>query len=182
MAMYAVMYRLRRIRFFYQLFFYFNYVTAPALLLLPAWIANEALQHVVGGKGVAYMAHLGGLLTGAILMAAAMHWRKLTPPPVAAEQAGDGFEQHVAEAKRLAAGMKFDAACAQWRAAAKLRPTDGEVLRAWFNTARLQPASEDFHGAARLIFRLTPSDDATLELQHASYRSYLDQAKPGARL
>lgn len=182
MAMYAVMYRLRRIRFFYQLFFYFNYVTAPALLLLPAWIANEALQHVVGGKGVAYMAHLGGLLTGALLMAAAMHWRKLTPPPVAAEQAGDGFDQHVAEAKRLAAGMKFDAACAQWRAAAKLRPTDGEVLRAWFNTARLQPASEDFHGAARLIFRLATSDDATLELQHASYRTYLDQAKPGARL
>ncbi|WP_421021899.1 rhomboid family intramembrane serine protease, partial [Klebsiella pneumoniae] len=35
MGMYAVMYRLRRIRFFYQLFFYFNYVTAPALILLP---------------------------------------------------------------------------------------------------------------------------------------------------
>src|SRR5215207_6591230 len=74
MAMYAVMYRLRRIRFFYQLFFYFNYVTAPALILLPAWIANEMLQHVIGGKGVAYMAHLGGLLTGALLMAAAMRW------------------------------------------------------------------------------------------------------------
>lgn len=36
MGMYAVLYRLRRVRFFYQLFFYFNYVTAPALLLLPA--------------------------------------------------------------------------------------------------------------------------------------------------
>ena len=55
---------MRRIRFFYQLFFYFNYVTAPALILLPAWIANELLQHFAGGRGVAYMAHLGGLLTG----------------------------------------------------------------------------------------------------------------------
>ncbi len=72
MGMYAVLYRLRRIRFFYQLFFYFNYVTAPALILLPAWIANELLQHLLGGQGIAYMAHLGGLLTGAALMAAAM--------------------------------------------------------------------------------------------------------------
>jgi membrane associated rhomboid family serine protease/Flp pilus assembly protein TadD len=182
MGMYAVMYRLRRIRFFYQLFFYFNYVTAPALLLLPAWIANEVLQHLIGGKGVAYMAHLGGLITGAILMGAAMHWRKLTPPPVAAEAASDSFAHHVAEAKRFAGEMNFDSACRQWRAAAKLRPTDGEVLRAWFNTARLQPAGEDFHSAAHRIFRLNPSDDTTLELQHASYRTYLDQAKPGARL
>ncbi|RYF19770.1 MAG: rhomboid family intramembrane serine protease, partial [Comamonadaceae bacterium] len=48
MGMYAVMYRLRRVRFFYQLFFYFNYVTAPALLLLPVWIANELLQQWLG--------------------------------------------------------------------------------------------------------------------------------------
>ena len=53
MGMYAVLYRLRRVRFFYQLFFYFNYVTAPALLLLPTWIANELLQHWLSGRGVA---------------------------------------------------------------------------------------------------------------------------------
>ena len=64
MGMYAVLYRMRRIRFFYQFLVYFNYVTAPALLLLPAWIANELLQHWLGGRGIAYMAHLGGLLTG----------------------------------------------------------------------------------------------------------------------
>jgi membrane associated rhomboid family serine protease len=60
MGMYAVMYRLRRIRFFYQLFFYFNYVTAPALILLPAWIANEVLQHFFSGQGVGYMPTWGG--------------------------------------------------------------------------------------------------------------------------
>src|SRR5258705_470214 len=74
MGMYAVMYRLRRVRFFYQLFFYFNYVTAPALILLPAWIANEVLQHFFSGQSAGYMAHLGGLLTGATLMA--LHLRR----------------------------------------------------------------------------------------------------------
>ena len=182
MGMYAVMYRLRRIRFFYQLFFYFNYVTAPALILLPAWIVNELLQHVFGGKGIAYMAHLGGLLTGALLMAIAMRWRRVRLPDAPVELAPDPFEQHAAAARRLAGEMKFEEACAQWRAAAKLRPGDAVTLRAWFNTAKLWPAGEDFHRAAHRIFQLRPQDPATLELQHASYKTYLDHAKPGARL
>jgi membrane associated rhomboid family serine protease len=182
MGMYAVLYRLRRIRFFYQLFFYFNYVTAPALILLPAWIANELLQHLLGGQGIAYMAHLGGLLTGAALMAIAMHFRKAQPIAAPAPVAPDPFEQHSAAARKLAAEMKFDAACAEWRAAVHYRPDDAEALRAWFNLARLQPGGDDFHRAARRIFRLNAHDPATLELQHASYLTYLNQAKPGARL
>ncbi|PIF77210.1 rhomboid family protein [Variovorax sp. 54] len=185
MGMYAVMYRLRRIRFFYQLFFYFSYVTAPALLLLPAWIANELLQQWMGDQGVGYMAHLGGLLTGAALMAGAM-WlgRVKTPETVKSEMVTDDhrFDQHVAAARKLSAAMKFEPACAEWRAAATLRPGDTDTLRAWFNTARLQPASDDFHQAARRIFRLPATDEDTLALQHSSFTTYLDQARPGVRL
>ena len=183
MGMYSVMYKLKRIRFFYQLFFYFNYVTAPALILLPVWLANELLQHFFGGQQVAYMAHLGGLITGALLMAATLYLYKLKlPEPAAAATPPDGFETHVAAARQLGNQMKFEAACAQWRAAAKLRPRDADTLRAWFNTARLWPAGDDFHQAAHRIFRLTSDDDPTLALQHDSYLSYLKLARPGMRL
>lgn len=182
MGMYAVMYRLKRIRFFYQLFFYFNYVTAPALLLLPAWIVNELMQHWVGGQGIAYMAHLGGLLTGAALMAGALLLRRVQAPETASAPEPDPFDAHVAAAQKHGAAMQFDKACAEWRAAAALRPGDTDTLRAWFHTARLQPASDDFHHAARRIFRLPATEPNTLALQHASYKTYLDQAKPGARL
>jgi membrane associated rhomboid family serine protease len=182
MGMYAVMYRLKRIRFFYQLFFYFNYVTAPALLLLPAWIANELMQHWLGGQGIAYMAHLGGLLTGAALMAGALALRRVQAPATAAAPAPDAFDAHVAAARKHGAAMQFERACAEWRAAAALRPGDTDTLRAWFNTARLQPASDDFHQAARRIFRLNATEPDTLALQHASYKTYLDQARPGVRL
>ena len=185
MGMYAVLYRLRRVRFFYQLFFYFNYVTAPALLLLPAWIANELLQHWLSGRGVAYMAHLGGLLTGASLMALAMLLRKKpveVPAAPKADDEDDGFDAHVAHAQRLAQGMKFEQALGQWRAAARLRPQDQSVLSAWFKTALLWPGGEDFHHAARRIFRLQAHDEQTLQFQHASYRTYFEKAKPGARL
>ncbi|MDP3230448.1 MAG: rhomboid family intramembrane serine protease [Acidovorax sp.] len=185
MGMYAVLYRLRRVRFFYQLFFYFNYVTAPALILLPIWIANELVQHWLSGRGVAYMAHLGGLVTGASLMALTMLLRKKpleVPVTQDVVEEDDGFDTHVANAQRLAKGMQFEKALTQWRAAAKLRPQDQQVLSAWFKTALLWPDGEDFHRAARRIFRLQAHDVATLDFQHTSYRTYLDKAKPGARL
>ena len=94
----------------------------------------------------------------------------------------DGFDAHVANAQRLAQAMKFEQALPQWRAAAKLRPQDQQVLSAWFKTASLWPDSEDFHRAARRIFRLRAHDEQTLQFQHASYRTYFDKAKPGARL
>lgn len=184
MGMYAVLYRLRRVRFFYQLFFYFNYVKAPALLLLPAWIANELLQHWLSGRGVAYMAHLGGLLSGASLMALAMLVRRrpLEVPTAQGAEQDDGFDTHVAHARLLAQGMKFEQAMHHWRAAAGLRPQDYNVLSAWFKTASLWPESEDFHRAARSIFRLRAYDEQTLQFQHDSYRTYFEKAKPGVRL
>ena len=182
MGMYAVMYRLRRVRFFYQLFFYFNYVTAPALILLPAWIANEVLQHFFSGQSAGYMAHLGGLLTGAALMA--LHLRRKPRAAVAGRHSApdDGFDAHVANARRLGQALDMEGALRAWRAAAQLRPADTEVLRAWFAAARYAPASEDFHRAARRIFRLPARDAATLAWQHDSYRIYLDLARPGARI
>ncbi|KFJ11909.1 rhomboid family protein [Delftia acidovorans] len=182
MGMYAVMYRLRRVRFFYQLFFYFNYVTAPALILLPAWIANEVLQHFFSGQSAGYMAHLGGLLTGAALMA--LHLRRKPRAALAGHHSApdDGFDAHVANARRLGQALDMEGALRAWRAAAQLRPADAEVLRAWFAAARYVPASEDFHRAARRIFRLPARDAATLAWQHDSYRIYLDLARPGARI
>lgn len=184
MGMYAVMYRMRRIRFFYQLFFYFNYVTAPALILLPAWIVNELIQHLTSGRGVAYMAHLGGLITGALLMALAQRagWLRLPSHEAVVAAADDGFSARLAEAERLTAEMKFDRAVPAWRAAARLRPQDADVLRAWFHLAKAQPTSEDFHRSAKMILRLRSHDRATLALQHATYLVYLDRARPAMQL
>ena len=69
MAMYVSLYRLKRIEFFYWLFVLVGYFRAPAILLLPVYIAYEILQlNLVEGSNVAYMAHVGGFITGAILI------------------------------------------------------------------------------------------------------------------
>jgi membrane associated rhomboid family serine protease len=67
MAMVAVLYGLRKVPVFYWLFVYFNTARVPALLLLPVWLAIEAVQWTLSSEPrVAYGAHIGGFLAGAL--------------------------------------------------------------------------------------------------------------------
>ena len=49
MGLYAVLFGARRIRFFYWIVVYFDYVKAPAIILFPLWVANELVQLTWGG-------------------------------------------------------------------------------------------------------------------------------------
>lgn len=75
MGMYAVIYGLHKIRFFYFVIFYFGYFTAPALAILPIWLAIEIFQAIFNTDSyVAYWAHAGGLIAGSALMFAGKKW------------------------------------------------------------------------------------------------------------
>ena len=190
MGMYVVLYRLRRIPFFYMLFFYFNYARWPALVMLPVWMAFELVQHLMGGAQVAYMAHLGGLITGALLMALIMATRRVEAPSAPAPSAADAaaaaqkaeLKPLVDKARALTHSLRFADAAQVWQRAARLAPTDPELLRAWFDAARHDPASDSFHAAARQIFKLSTRHAPHRRLQVESYRVYLDRAKPGIRI
>ncbi|WP_299974910.1 rhomboid family intramembrane serine protease [uncultured Pseudoteredinibacter sp.] len=70
MAMYLMLFKLRKIEFFYWLFIFIGYFRAAALYILPLYIAKEVVLYFSSEDSqVAYMAHTGGFLTGAALLA-----------------------------------------------------------------------------------------------------------------
>lgn len=181
MSMYAVLYRFQKINFFYSLLFYFNVVRAPAIVLLPLWIANELGQHFWSDNHVAYMAHLGGLITGAVLMAS---FRTTRNARVATEPTTPqaSFQQQVDKAHDLAAAMKLEASCQAWGQAVRLQPDNLMALEKYFNTAALWPAKDHFHRAAAAVFRLKSTDTQAMAFQHQAFQTYFNKAKPHARL
>jgi hypothetical protein len=162
MAMYVTLYGRRRIRFFYQFLFYFDYVKAPAIILLPVWIAHELVQQQLDGQGgVAYMAHAGGFVTGALLIAW-YRWRhQVTMVDLPEAATDDGFNDEKARAEALMRKMQLDAARAAYGRLVVLRPADRESLTKFFNLAKLVPADEDFHRAALRILSLRETDAET---------------------
>jgi hypothetical protein len=68
MGAFCILWGRRKVRFFYWFFIVFDYVRAPALLLLPLWLGWELLQWSLrDGERVAYEAHAGGIVGGVVL-------------------------------------------------------------------------------------------------------------------
>ena len=69
MAMYLGVFRFKKIEFFYWFFVFVGYFRAPALLILPFYIGKELYDYFNDvGSNVAFMAHAGGFIAGALAM------------------------------------------------------------------------------------------------------------------
>ncbi|MBA3029367.1 MAG: rhomboid family intramembrane serine protease [Desulfobacteraceae bacterium] len=68
MGSFAVLFGKKKVKIFFSLGFYFGYRQMTAIALLPLWFCNEVYQLFFSGMPqVAYVAHIGGILSGAIL-------------------------------------------------------------------------------------------------------------------
>jgi membrane associated rhomboid family serine protease len=69
MAMYVMLFGMRKIQFFYWFFIFTGYVRAAAIIMLPFYIGFEIYKYFSDdGSNVAYTAHIGGFLVGAALV------------------------------------------------------------------------------------------------------------------
>ena len=61
-----VLWGMRRVRVFYWLGFYFNYLHVPALVLLPIWLGKEIFSLLTSHEHIGFDAHAGGMIAGAL--------------------------------------------------------------------------------------------------------------------
>lgn len=180
MAAYAVLYGKQRIRFFYQLLFYFDYVKAPAIILLPIWIAHEFLQQWLDGNGgVAYMAHAGGLLGGAALT---WWYRRRNPEGTVVTAPAAPPEDKITPLRRKAEAalkeVRLDDACALYRQLTALQPDNREFVASYFNLAKREPGSDHFHRAFRRVMEVPANTDDHPAWLLECYRIYMATAQP----
>lgn len=91
MGAYCVLWGRRKVRFFYWFFVVFDYVRAPAIVLLPAWLGWELLQMAIDeGSNIAFEAHAGGMVAGALVALALHRWGRLDTARFASTGAAPG--------------------------------------------------------------------------------------------
>ena len=183
-GVYAAVFGLRRINFFFFVWVYFDYVRAPAILLLLLWIANEAYQLLTDPIGqIAYTAHLGGLLGGALVTGLAQvagdsRLRAFRGSVDRDEASATSYRR----ALELMGQFRFEEAAAIMDQVTALRPDDHEVLLQAFNIAKHVPDSHAFHSIAARVFDLPTGNRAMLELVRDALREYMGKARPGPRI
>ena len=116
MAMYLAVFRLRKIEFFYWIFFFVGYFRAPALLILPFYIGKEIYQYyTMDGSNVAFMAHAGGFIAGGILIGLAVFWNRdiLNDEYIEQDQTYSAREKALAEIYKAIETLRFEFASKQ---------------------------------------------------------------------
>lgn len=161
MGLYAVLYNTRPVRFFYWAFVYFDYVKKPAIVLLPLWLGWELAQlYVAGDRGVAYEAHAGGIVTGALIAGAvlALGWerRDFLDEDVRRDADRETLERAVADLRAL----RVPQAKQGFRQLLARHGDDPELLRKYYGACRARARDPDLIDAAKRIFRLNPADPA----------------------
>ncbi len=108
MGAFCVIWGRRPVRFFWWLFVAFGYIRKPAIWLLPIWIGWEASNLIFNADaGVGFEAHLGGLLTGALVGWALLATGKLRNEFLDDEDSKEDLEQELSEIRSLLGQMQI---------------------------------------------------------------------------
>ena len=155
MGMYAGVFGLRKIRFFYSLLFYFDFIKAPALIMLPLWIANEIYQlFFTTGSQVAYVAHVGGLLTGGIISVAIKHYftEKIDTQYLDASEQQDEKKMRYEQGMKLLRELKIAQSQNIFSGLHKQYPNDMDILMQYYKTLKYTPEVNEYHVVVTKLF------------------------------
>jgi tetratricopeptide (TPR) repeat protein len=174
MGAYGVIFGMRRIRVFYSLGFYFNYAVLPAIALFPVWLANEFFQLFTDkGSHVAYMAHIGGLLSG---MAIGIGYRMLRSDRIEGlfqqEEQSDRLDSLLDSGQQKFLDLKIEEARRDFHKVLSLDPQNCTAIRHLFLIEKAAPQTDEFHHSAHRLLHSIVREDRDEYLQiFAEYKT-----------
>ena len=174
MGAFAVLFGKKRIKIFYYLGFYFNYIRIPAFILLPIWLAKEFYQLLGGGASqVAYVAHIGGLIGGALFGLICLKLSLGFDQDVIKDTPIDEIAPLIEKALKHIAELDMETGRMLLEKALDMEPDNIDALIHLFNAHKLNPEDEKYHRVTqKLLFELTRSYH-TYEKAHRIYTEYI---------
>jgi membrane associated rhomboid family serine protease len=179
MGAYTLLYGKRKIRVFYSIVvFYFNYTKVPAILLLPIWIGQEIYQLFFGGASqVAYVAHIGGLASGAALGYLNLKFLGRGREEVFAEDPKEKIVPLLGEALERIGRLDMQGARPLLEEVLTIDPHNRAALSHLFNIDKLKPDDDRFHKTAARLFLQLIKDDQAYETLHKTFKDYRGVSK-----
>ena len=175
MGAFAVLFGKKRVKIFYYLGFYFNYIKIPAFILLPIWLGKEFYQLFGGGAShVAYVAHIGGLVGGALYGLACLKLALGFDRDVIKDTPVDEVSPLIEKALKHIAELDMETGRMLLEKALAMDPDNIDVLTHLFNAYKLNPDDQKYHQVAqKLLFELSRSYN-TYEKAYQIYTDYLN--------
>ncbi len=149
MGAYTVLFGKTRVTIFYSLGFYFDTTRIPAIVLLPIWLANECYQLFFTVSHVAYVAHIGGIISGAALAFAGDRLLGMGNRESFDESPVEKLTGLMDQALEHMGNLEMEQARSLFKKILELSPDNHEALAHLFNIHKLAPESDEFHEITR---------------------------------
>jgi membrane associated rhomboid family serine protease len=175
----TVLYGKRKIKIFYSLGFYFNYTKVSAIILLPLWIGNEVFQLFFGGvSNVAYVAHIGGLVGGALLGYGNRRFLGCVDEKAFEEDPKEKIPGLLENAYQLTSKLDTHKARPLVEEILEIEPHNQKALLLLFNIDKIDPQHERLHKTATMLVTLLTRTSEDHHLLCDIFKQYCQIAKP----
>jgi len=179
MGAYTLLYGKRKIKIFYSLGVYFNYTRIYAIVLLPVWIGKEFFQLFFGGPSqVAYVAHIGGLVSGALLGVVNLKLLGRVDQEVFKEDPKEGIDALLETALQKIGKLDMSGARPVLEHILEKDPHNTDALYHLFNIDKLNPQSETFHKTASRCLLSLSTNKENQQRVYDIYKEYAGIAQP----
>jgi membrane associated rhomboid family serine protease len=184
MAMYVVLFGLRKVKFFYFVIAYFDYIKLPAIIVLPFWMGNELYQWLTNThSNVNYLIHLGGLIAGAI----AAFYFKYTLKTIDFSfhddiEKDETTRTEINQAMESLARLDYDKARRQFARLYRNDPDNPVIWEHYYRSIRQNPDYQDYHNVVNKILNQRVNDKAEADKIHRIYNDYLRCAQQKTKI
>ncbi len=177
MGILATLYGRNRIRVFYSLGIYFNYIKTPAILLLPVWIGKELFAIYWGGpSNVAYLAHVGGFIGGGLIGLVSRHLLHIENAAAIEEPPEDPTPVYIEQALKAAGELKIEEALAILDNALAEAPDNPAIIHSKYKIAKMKPETRVFHATAVNLLKIYSSSPEHYQQAGELFSDYLKTA------
>lgn len=177
-GMYTVVFGMRKIRFFYTLLFYFDYIKAPAIIMLPAWLGYEIYQqYMYPDSGINNLAHIGGLVAGALIAFVLKRYTDFINIDYLEEEDRKAyFNEQLGVAMAKVGSLDFSAAKQILKELDENYPGNLDVQTQLFNIYKHTPDDEAFHHYTNKILSLNNISQLPVKQLFQTYYDYVNKA------
>ena len=178
MGTFTVLYGWKKIKIFFSVGVFFNYFQIRAIVLLPLWIGAEVYQIAFSEvRHVAYLAHVGGLVSGALLGLINKRFLGFYDEDAVEPEPEDEISPLIEKALAHIGQLEMEQGEALLQDVLKKEPENIVALKHLYEIHKTDPEKPQFHISAKQVLQLSSRNEGTHNITVDVYNDYVTRTK-----
>ncbi|MFH2047171.1 MAG: rhomboid family intramembrane serine protease [Pseudomonadota bacterium] len=178
MGAFTVLYGKKRVKMFFTIGIYFNYVQMKAIWLLPLWLGSEVYQIAFSEeRHVAYLAHVGGILSGALLGFINKRYLGFYKAEALEPEPEDEISPLLEKALEHIRQLEMEKGAELLNEVLKKDPNHIVALKHLFDIHKIKSEDTQFDTLTQRLFLLLTKDGSKHKMTVEVYGEYIKHAK-----